>query len=898
MVHTGYDATLVALSIAIAVFASYTALDLGGRVRGAAPGPRWAWVAAAALAMGGGIWSMHFVGMLAFEMAMPVTYALGTTLLSFLIAVGATGAGFAWVGRRGARTRDVLLSGPLVGVGVAAMHYTGMAAMRIPGTLTYSLSVVAVSVLIAVTAATAALWLTFRQNSVWQKLLAACVMGLAVAGMHYTGMAAASFTMAADLASGARGVAGLGQQNLALYVAGATFLVLFLAMVASSVEQQRVQRALHASEERFRAAAEAVGDIIWTNDAQGRMVGPQPYWERFTGQSQAEYQGHGWAEAIHPDDVRPTVEAWNEAVSGRRVFTFEHRVRRRDGEYRLFSIRAMPVLNQDGTVREWVGVHEDITERKQAEAAVEAARDAAEEANRAKSQFIANMSHELRTPLSAIIGYSEMLQEEVEDGAEAADLAPDMRKIEANARHLLSLINDVLDLSKVESGKMEVYAETFEVEPTLREVESAVQSLMEKKHNILELRLAPDLGTMRSDVTKIRQVLLNLLSNAAKFTESGTIMLSAERGPGPAPAGEGQEWLTFRVADTGIGMTEEQQAKLFQRFQQADASTTRKFGGTGLGLALTKAFSIMLGGDVEVQSSSGQGSIFTVQLPADYEEKAGAEQGPAPQDGAAAATEADAVANCVLVVDDDPAARELLTRFLEREGFAVRTAPDGRTGLEMARSLRPRAILLDVLLPGLDGWSVLSALKADPNLASIPVVMETIVSERGLAASLGAADYLTKPIEWDQLKRVMDRFLPAEPSGGVLVVEDDPDARARLRAMLKKQGWRRVAEAGNGREALDMVARGKPSLVLLDLMMPEMDGFTFYKALRTSPGCQAVPVVVLTAKDVTEEDRAQLRGTDRVLAKDDTSLRELAEELRALVPAAPLPAGRTGAGTG
>ena len=510
----------------------------------------------------------------------------------------------------------------------------------------------------------------------------------------------------------------------------------------------------------------------------------------------------------------------------------------------------------------------------------------AESANRAKSEFLANMSHELRTPLSAIIGYSEMLQEEIEDSGDPAGLANDMSKIEGNARHLLGLINDVLDLSKVESGKMEVYAEDFDADAVVREVASTVQALMEKKGNTLELRVTPDLGAMRSDVTKIKQVLLNLLSNAAKFTEAGTITLSAERGPGP----DRWDWLTFQVSDTGIGMTEEQLAKLFQRFQQADASTTRKFGGTGLGLALTKAFSTMLGGDVEVESSPGRGSVFTVRLPTMYEEPGGEDPGINAAEGSLSSVdgtrEAEVVANCVLVVDDDPAARDLLSRFLEREGFSVRTASDGRTGLDLARALRPRVILLDVLLPGMDGWSVLAALRADPELASIPVVIETVVGERGLASAMGAAGYLAKPIEWEQLKRVMDRFRTEDPSGCVLVVEDDPDMRERLRVMLAQDGWQ-VATAADGREALDMAARGMPSLVLLDLMMPGMDGFAFFRALRAHPGGRIVPVVVLTSKDVTKEDRLRLQGVDHVLSKAETSFNDLADHLRALLPAPP-----------
>ena len=614
MLHTGYNPSLVALSIAIAVLASYTALDLGGRVRGATPGARWGWVGSASLAMGGGIWAMHFVGMLAFEMAMPVVYGVRLTLLSFVVAVGSTGAAFAWVTRPGARPRDILLSGPLMGIGVAAMHYTGMAAMRVPGNLAYDLPVVAVSVIIAVTAATVALWLTTRQNDVWQKALAAGVMGLAVAGMHYTGMAAATFTeeMHGAAAAHPSGV-GLGQQNLALYVAGATFLILFLGMFASALDQQRIGRDLHASEARFRVAAETVGDIIWSTDARGEMRGTQASWRRFTGQSAAECQGTGWTAVLHPDDLQPTLSAWRNAVQAGQPFTVEHRVLRKDGVYRVCSVRAAPVTGLDGKTLEWVGVHEDITERREFETALTDARDAAERANEAKSLFLANMSHELRTPLSAIIGYGEMLKEEMEDGAESAGLVSDLDKIQGNAHHLLGLINDVLDISKVESGKMEVYAEAFDVRVLVGEVASAAEGLMAKKGNRLVVDLAPGgIGEAFTDVTKLRQILLNLLGNAAKFTEAGTITLSGRRHVGQPDS------LAFSVADTGIGMTEEQVGHLFQRFHQADASTTRRFGGTGLGLALSKAFGEMLGGDLTVDSFPGRGSTFTLLLPATY----------------------------------------------------------------------------------------------------------------------------------------------------------------------------------------------------------------------------------------------------------------------------------------
>ncbi|OAS24862.1 MHYT domain-containing protein [Methylobacterium platani] len=867
MVHTGYDLALVALSIAIAVFASYTALDLGGRVRGAAAGVRWAWVALASLAMGGGIWAMHFVGMLAFEMGMPAAYDLGITVASLLIAIAATGAAFAWVSREGAGTRDVLVSGLLMGVGVAGMHYTGMAAMRLPGNLAYSLPVVAVSVAIAVTAATAALWLTFRQNSVWQKLAAACVMGLTVAGMHYTGMAAATFTAEAAGAHAAHATAlGVNQQNLALAVAGVTFVILFLAMMAGSFDQRRIQRRLHVSEERFRSAVRAVDGVMWTADALGNLVEEQPGWEQISGQTFAEYRGGGWTTAIHPEDLAETRRVWTAAVRGGTPYVVEHRVRSPDGAWRYHSVRAVPVRDADGAVREWVGVHADVTERRAFETELKDARDAAEEHSRAKSRFLANMSHELRTPLSAVIGYSEMLEEEAEELGQDS-LLKDLGKIKSNAQHLLGLINDVLDLSKVEAEKMELYPEDIDVAAFVTDAAGTVEGLVAKKGNVLALDVAGDVGRARTDATKLRQCVFNLLSNAAKFTEGGTITLRAARDVDPSG-----DWLLFTVADTGIGMSPEQVGRLFERFTQADESTTRNYGGTGLGLALSRAFAQLLGGDITVDSVEGEGTSFTLRVPAAAPEQA-VEAAPAPRENQVT------VGDLVLVIDDEANQRELMTRFLERQRFAVRTAGNGRTGLDLARSLKPRAILLDVMMPEMDGWSVLAALKADPDTAGIPVVMVSFVADAALSASLGAVEAIPKPVDWGRLRTVLDQFRAAD--GDVLVVDDDADMRHRLRTVLERNGWT-VREAGDGREALDQVRHGVPRLVLLDLTMPVMDGFSFLDRLRVLPGCADVPVVVLSARDITAGERDRLSEADRILRKGDASLQDIATELRKL----------------
>ncbi len=408
-------------------------------------------------------------------------------------------------------------------------------------------------------------------------------------------------------------------------------------------------------------------------------------------------------------------------------------------------------------------------------------------------------------------------------------------------------------------------------------VQSTTGALVAKRANRLDLRFDGDPGRMTSDLTKIRQCLLNLVGNAAKFTENGTVTITVSR----ARHHDGAEIVRFAVSDTGIGMTEEQQARLFERFAQADASTTRRFGGTGLGLAITRGFARRLGGDIALTSRAGIGSTFTLTLPAELDP--GSEPAPPEADDAPQATHASDPERTVLVVDDDRATRDLLDRFLRREGFTVHAAADGATGLELARALKPRVVLLDVMMPQMDGWSVLSAIKSDPDLAHTPVIMVSFVDEHSLASSLGAADYLIKPIEWSALKSAMDRFRPADAAGHVLVVDDDPGQRDRVVSMLARNGLDARA-AANGEDALAQVRDDAPSLVLLDLVMPVMDGFGFLHHLRAEPAWARIPVVVLTAKDLTEHEWHILRGqVDRVVHKGATSLPMLAAELRTLL---------------
>ena len=401
----------------------------------------------------------------------------------------------------------------------------------------------------------------------------------------------------------------------------------------------------------------------------------------------------------------------------------------------------------------------EILQRKKAQEELLAAKRAAEDASRAKSAFLANMSHELRTPLNAIIGYSEMIEEEIQDLGHIENVQ-DVQKIESAGKHLLALINDVLDLSKIEAGKMALHVENFDPAPMIEELVATLRPAIAKNSNKIELHLAGDLGTVRSDVTKVRQILANLLSNAAKFTENGTISLYVDRHDA-----DSQQWIRFRVSDTGIGISREQQQNLFKEFAQADVSIARKYGGTGLGLAISHRFAQMMGGHMAVDSQPGKGSIFTVMLPAQINaEESTVSPAKPEQEQPAAPSRPKSRAQTILVIDDDSAVRDLMTRFLTKLGFDVLAAANGEHGLALAKRVRPTLITLDVVMPGMDGWGVLKALKNDPELASIPVIMVTIVDNELSAINLGASAYLVKPVDRERLVDLIERYRPAVSS--------------------------------------------------------------------------------------------------------------------------------------
>ena len=529
---------------------------------------------------------------------------------------------------------------------------------------------------------------------------------------------------------------------------------IFAPQAAIAIENAHLFMAAQQQQQYFAELVRNSPVAIVTLDPDHHVVSCNPAFEKLYGYTADEITGQSLDDLITTEATRAAAVSYTREAGDHAVRGIGQR-RRKNGSMVDVEVLAVPVIVGGKRVG-MMGLYHDISELLET-------RRAAEEANAAKSHFLASMSHELRTPLNAILGYSEMMQEEAEEGGYTT-LVPDLQRVQAAGRHLLNLINEVLDLSKIEAGKMELYLETVDVAKVLSDVATTVQPLVERNGNRLEVVQRNQPGSMHADATRLRQVLLNLLANAAKFTEKGVVTLECERNDGA---------MIFRVRDTGVGMTPEQLGRLFEAFTQAEASTSSKYGGTGLGLALSRKFCQLMGGNVTVTSEPGKGSTFTATIPL----TSAAEQEP---DEAAVS---DGRLGSILVIDDDAAARNLLGRILSKEGYRVIEAATGEAGLRLAAEHQPSAITLDVVMPGMDGWAVLSALKSDPSLAGIPVIMLTIMDEKRLGYMLGADEYLTKPINRKRLAAAIQKYAGEKST-------------AQLDKALAKEGWS-VAEADN-----------------------------------------------------------------------------------------------------
>lgn len=795
-----HDLTLVLLAITICIFSAFAALNISSRAREANLVAATGWTLFAAFALGGGIWSMHFIAMLA--MGLPVVTVLfdvPVTIGSMGVAVLLTWAGLLVVRLLGSSFIMLLAGGLCMGLGIAGMHYMGMAGMRMPVDIIYDPLLYMASFAIAIVASMAALWLSFNLDSIRWRLGSACVMTVAAAGMHYCGMAATTFILDANALTSTD--VAMDSGILAACVAVGTVL-LFGMGLATALIDKRVSDNLRAgterirrSEERYRLMVNGLQDhAIIMLDPAGRVATWNEGATRMDGFAAEDILGKSCAvfDMDQETAAKTLAHALSEA-STRGRSEMEMKRRRMNGKTYWASVAFHPVYDSTGDLSGYTRVTRDITERRHAEKALRTAYDgleakvaertqelkeameAAEAANSAKSSFLANMSHELRTPLNAIIGYTEMLIEDFEDQGDAGTV-DDLHRIEKSGRHLLNLINEVLDLAKVEAGRVTLDLEAVDVAALVDEAASTVRPIAERYGNILSVNVDIDLQYLETDRKRLFQCLLNLLSNAAKFTENGEVELTVR-----TRVIDEHPMIEFSVRDTGIGLTPQQLGKVFEPFEQADGTLTREREGTGLGLTITRRLAQMMEGDITATSAPGIGSTFTISIPIDHGEEH--DEGLISNVELTASTIAlpteapilDGPGPLAVVIDDDPDALDIYRRVLGRSGYRTRAASNGGDGLEMIRDARPDLVLLDIAMPEMDGWSVLTALKAEPELADIPVVVVSVTdnAERGMA--LGAVDWLIKPVSAEALTATAGRLRRGASDPRVLVFSDQID---------------------------------------------------------------------------------------------------------------------------
>jgi two-component system, sensor histidine kinase and response regulator len=876
---------LVALSLLTAVCASYTALDVAGRATATIGRMRTVWLVGGAVSMGLGIWSMHYIGMLAFDLPIKVYYHLPTVLVSLLAAMFASGVALVMASRPKWSWPGSVAASVVMGSGIASMHYIGMAAMRLSATMIWNYTIVVLSVVIAMVVSLVAIWLAFRFRGETReiaplKIASAGVMGIAVVAMHYTGMAAATFlpsSAALDLSSSVAisslGITGIFLVTLSVLAFSSVTSVLARRMSAQSTR-------LRASDERYRRFFERSLSGIYESTPDGRLLSCNTAFARILGFTSRE-------ECM----ATPLADSY-QAAEERRVFVsrlmtedslsnFESKMTTRDGRI-VWILETATLLESDNGGESVIeGTIVDITLRKEAEEALKMAKHSAEEANRAKSEFLANMSHEIRTPMNGIVGMTEL--------ALGTELTADQREyletVRSSADSLLDIINDILDFSKIEARKLDIDAVDFDLRSML---DDTLRSLAPRAHGKgLELacHVADDVvPALRGDPSRLRQILVNLIGNAVKFTEVGEVVVQADSRAIDAE----RVLLTFTVSDTGIGIPREKHATIFDAFTQADASTTRRFGGTGLGLTISARLAALMGGGISVESEIGRGTQFRLELPFEIGIEAAVPEG-RPELKDLRGLE-------VLVVDDNATNRRILEGILAAWGMRPTVVDGGLAAIEaLDRALaagKPFPLaLIDFQMPDIDGFGLAERVKQRPELATTMIMMLSSVGHRGDTArfrELGVASYLTKPVRQsillDAILGVLrgsdtadDHKVPltrdivreAHRSLRVLLAEDNAVNRQLVKALLAKRGHS-VVTVGNGREAIAALADGAIDLVLMDVQMPEMDGLEATAVIRTLEKVSGthVPIIALTAHAMTGDREACLAaGTDGYLSK-------------------------------
>src|SRR5882762_7153856 len=805
-----YDYRMVALSVVIAVMASYAALDLAGRVTYAKGRTRTVWLGGGATAMGIGIWSMHYVGMLAFRLPVPVMYDWPTVIASLLAAIAASAIALFVVSRSTMGAISALVGSACMGGAIAGMHYLGMAAMRLPAMCHYSAWMVIISVVLAIVISLVALLLTFyfrKETSgwSWMKAASALVMGAAVPVMHYTGMAAARFTASTDAhddLSHALNITGLGQESVILV----TFMVLGMTLLTSLMDKRFSAQALEleASEKRFRSVFEGAEIGIAISDlTDGKITSINPAYLKMLGCTTEELKSVGFFDELtHPEDREADKEKYEYLLSGdQKHVHLQKRYQLRDKQVVWANLDMSVLRDGEGKEQYVLGLASDITASKKVETELKSAKEAAEAANEAKSTFLATMSHEIRTPMNGILGMTELVLD--------TDLTIEQREhlglVRLSAESLLTIINDILDFSKIEAGKLELETIPFDLRESLGETMKGLSIRAHQKMLELIYEVAPDVPeSVLGDPGRIRQILVNLVGNAIKFTERGEIFVTAK----VESEGEQQVRIHFTVKDTGVGIPPEKQQKVFEAFSQADGSMARRFGGTGLGLTICVRLLEMMGGRIWVESEVGNGSAFQFVVTLGVQNESTARKLAVPPER---------LRNLhALIVDDNSTNRRVLQGMLSRWGVKPTAVDSGKTALQAMEIAKSTGhpfplVLLDGQMPEMDGFTLAAEIQKDPELAGATIMMLTSAGHLGDAErcrKLGISGYLVKPVRQSELLDAICFLLggetkkesvalvtrhslkEAKKSARILLAEDNAVNRTLAIRLLEKRGYR------------------------------------------------------------------------------------------------------------